>query len=175
MKAYQFVFMTMILLGLAACQGSSKKEETTQDKPSTGLSATAQKNLDQIRKFHEFFVTGDVNIISDVIAVGAIDHSAPGEPLVANNMDTVKAYFTKLRSLFTDSKMTVLHEWADDEYVVQWGSFSGTSADPASGVPVGQKVENMLEVHISKMKDGKTIEHWSFNQISDLMKFMGPK
>ncbi len=175
MKAYQFVFMTMILLGLAACQGSSKKEETTSDKPSTGLSATAQKNLEQVRKFQEFFKTGDANLITEVIAPGAIDHAAPGEPLVANNMDSVKAYFLKMRSQFPDGRLTILHEWADDEYTVQWGSFSGTSADASSGVPVGQKVENMLEVHISRMKDGKTIEHWSFNQISDLMKFMGPK
>jgi len=40
-------------------------------------------------------------------------------------------------------------------------------------VPAGQRIDGMMNLHISKLKDGKAVEHWEFMQPNDLMKMMG--
>jgi predicted ester cyclase len=171
MKKYLLIIAAGMFVTFTACNNEKKKEDgkTADSKSNTAI----EKNLEAVHNINKFFETGDVSLIEKSIAIGAIDHAGPAGDMVANNMDTVKAYFVKMRAGFEMSKMELIKEWADAEYVVQWMKFSGTSKDAATGVPAGQKLENMYDVHISKLKDGKTVEHWEFMQPGDLMKMMG--
>jgi hypothetical protein len=171
MKKYLLVIAAGMFVIFTACKNDRKKEDgkTTDNKSNSVI----EKNLEAVHNINKFFGTGDVSLIENSIAVGAVDHAAPGGDLVANKMDSVKAYFLKMRNGFDMIKMETVKEWADEEYVVQWMKFSGTSKDAATGVPVGQKIEDAYDVHISKLKDGKTVEHWEFMQPNDLMKMMG--
>lgn len=174
MKKYVLIIAAGMLVAFTACNNEKKKEEgKTADNKSNPI---IEKNLEAVHNINKFFQTGDVSLIEKSIAIGAIDHAGPGGDMVATNMDSLKAYFVKMRNGFDMDKMEIVKEWADEEYVVQWMRFSGTSKDAATGVPVGQKIENAYDVHISRHKDGKTVEHWEFMQPSDLMKMMaGPQ
>jgi predicted SnoaL-like aldol condensation-catalyzing enzyme len=169
-KKLTFLTASVMLL-FTACSNDKKKEETPVENKA---SAVVEKNLQAVHKINDFFKTGDARLIEQAIAVGAIDHATAGEPLVASNMDTVKAYFLKMRNSVEITKMELVKEWADEEYVVQWMRMSGVSKDASSGMPPGQKFENMEDLHINRMKDGKTVEHWEFMQPADLMKMMAP-
>lgn len=168
----QFLILAAGALTLFTACNSGKKNEN--DKPADNkANPVIEKNLEAVHNINKFFENGDVSLIEKSIAIGAVDHAGPGGDMVANNMDSVKAYFMKMRSGFEMTKMETIKEWADEEYVVQWMKFSGVSKDAATGVPVGQKIENAYDVHISKCKDGKTVEHWEFMQPADLAKMMG--
>lgn len=171
MKKYLLILFAGMIAVTSSCDND---KETTDDQPAENkVGSNVEKNLAAVHAVNKFFETGDVSLIEQGIAIGAIDHAAPGGDLVASNMDSVKAYFTKMRNQFTDMKMEIVKEWADEEYVVQWMKFSGTSKDSQSGVPAGQRIEGMMNLHISKLKDGKAVEHWEFMQPNDLMKMMG--
>jgi predicted SnoaL-like aldol condensation-catalyzing enzyme len=118
-----------------------------------------------VHAINKFFETGDVSLIEQGIAIGAIDHAAPGGDLVAGNLDSVKAYFTRMRNQFTDMKMEIVKEWADEEYVLQWINFL-VPQDSQSGT-CRQRIDGMTNLHISKLKDGKAAEHWEFAQPND--------
>ena len=170
MKKNLLIIGAGMLVAFSAC--SNKKSD--DNKPvENKTNPTVEKNLEAVHNINKFFQTGDVSLIEKSIAIGAIDHAGPGGDMVATNMDSLKAYFVKMRNGFETTKMETVKEWADEEYVVQWMKGSGVSKDAASGVPVGQKIEDMYDVHISKCKDGKTVEHWEFMQPGDLMKMMG--
>lgn len=173
MKKHLLIIATGMFVTLNACNNEKKNEDgkTTESKSNPII----EKNLEAVHNINKFFQTGDVSLIEKSIAIGAIDHTGPTGDMVANNMDSVKAYFVKMRNGFETTKMELVKEWADEEYVVQWMKASGISKDAAIGVPVGQKIEDMYDVHISKLKDGKSVEHWEFMQPADLMKIMGGK
>lgn len=168
MKKYLLIIMAGMFTVLAACNSGKKNDKPAENKPNPVI----EKNLEAVHNINKFFETGDASLIEKSIAIGAIDHAAPGGDMVANNMDSVKAYFMKMRNGFETTKMELVKEWADEEYVVQWMKFSGVSKDAATGVPAGQKIEDAYDVHISKCKDGKTVEHWEFMQPGDLVKMM---
>lgn len=169
MKKHLFIMMAGALTMFTACNSGNKNDKPAESKANPAI----EKNLEAVHNINKFFQTGDVSLIEKSIAIGAVDHAGPGGDMVANNMDSVKAYFVKMRNGFEITKMELVKEWADEEYVVQWMKMSGVSKDAATGVPVGQKIEDAYDVHISKCKDGKTVEHWEFMQPADLMKMMG--
>lgn len=170
MKKNLLIIAAVILVAFSAC--NSKKSDY-KNPVENKTNPVIEKNLEAVHNINKFFQTGDVSLIEKSIAIGAVDHAGPTGDMVANNMDSLKAYFVKMRNGFEMGKMETVKEWADEEYVVQWMKFSGTSKDAATGVPAGQKIEDAYDVHISKCKDGKTVEHWEFMQPGDLMKMMG--
>ena len=170
MKKYLLMITAGLATAFSSCNNEKKNEE---NKPAESkANPVIEKNLEAVHNINKFFETGDVSLIEKSIAIGAIDHAGPNGDLVATNMDSVKAYFVKMRNGFEMSKMEMVKEWADEEYVVQWMKYSGTSKEAATGVPAGQKFENAYDVHINKFKDGKSVEHWEFMQPGDLMKMM---
>ena len=171
MKNYLMIMAAGMLVTFAACNNEKKNGENKTSESKTN--PVIEKNLEAVHNINKFFQTGDVSLIEKSIAIGAIDHAAPGGNLVASNMDSVKAYFVKMRNGFDIGKMEVVKEWADEEYVVQWAKFSGTSKDAATGIAPGQKIEDAYDLHISRLKDGKTVEHWEFMQPGDIAKMMG--
>ncbi len=66
--------------------------------------------------------------------------------------------------------MEVIKELADDDYVMSWMKFSGTS-DGSMGMPKGPF--NMEAIEVEKFKDGMAIEHWEFMTMAEMMKMMG--
>ena len=68
-----------------------------------------------------------------------------------------------------EMKMETIREMADSEYVFQWMRYAGTS-DGSMGMPAGPFEMHAIEV--SKLRDGKIVEHWSFMDMREAMKMM---
>jgi len=155
-----FLFRTTIALFFfcAAC--------TTAEKPG-GLSATAQKNLDAFYTVDSAFQSGDLSRIDDAVASDFVDHTPYGDW----NRDSLKTMITKMKTA-GNMKSEIRKVLADDEYVMGWLRWSGTSDGSIPGMPAGPF--NMSGVEVVRFKDGKAVEHWAFMDAVEAMKMMSP-
>ncbi len=157
----KFLFLMMVLPGCLFISCNDKG----------GPSAAAQKNMDAMRGITACFDSKDFSKMGDYIAEDAIDHA--GEQGDIKGLANMKAEFTKMVSGYKDSKTEVIKELADDEYVMTWQKYSGTLVTDQMGMKAGDKF-SMSAIEVSKFKDGKATEHWSFMQPADMMKMMPP-
>lgn len=146
------------LFCLASCSSPANAPAKTDD--------MAQKNLASGRAISKAFETGDNALIDSAVSDDFLDHTDQGDK---KGKDSLKAMVTWMHTNMKDMKMETIREVADDDYVFQWMRYTGTS-DGAMGMPVGPYDMHMIEV--SKYKDGKAIEHWSYVDMKEMMKMM---
>jgi predicted SnoaL-like aldol condensation-catalyzing enzyme len=156
MKKYLFILSAGFICLLTSC--SEKKEG--------GMSATAKKNLDAMHTVVTAFETGDTSKINDVVSADFIDHTDRG---VMVGTDSLKAAVTMMHKMDSTLKFNLVKELADDEYVTAWYKITGIS-DGYMGMPKGPYEMNSVDV--VKFKDGKATEHWSFLEMTEVMKMM---
>ena len=141
----------------------SRTESTTAD---NNNKEQEQKNIAASDVVMKAFQTGDVSGIDSVIADDFVDHTDRGDK---TGSDSLKAMVNFVRANFKDMKFDKVRDVADGDYVYSWVNYSGTS-DGSMGMPKGPY--KMGTIELSKFKDGKAVEHWSFVDMQDMMKMM---
>lgn len=145
---------------ISSC-GDSKKEG--------GMSDAAKKNLEAQHGVMKCFETKDFSKIGDYIAEDAVDY-ASGVPV--KGLANMKAEFEKMSAMFENNKGEVIKELADDEYVMSWVHFTGIMKVDQMGMKAGDKYDSKA-VEVTKFKDGKAIEHWTYMDPAEMTKMMG--
>ena len=148
------------LFCFASCTTPASAPAKTED--------VAQKNLESGRNIAKAFETGNTALVDSAVADDFLDHTDQGDK---KGKDSLKSMITLMHSTMKDMKMETIREVADDDYVFQWMRYSGTSHGEM-GMPVGPYDMHALEV--SKYKDGKAVEHWSYVDMKEMMKMMPP-
>lgn len=161
MKKLLFILSAGFFGLLIACNGKNEG----------GMSAAATKNLEAMRGITKCFDTKDFSKLGDYIAEDAVDHA--GEQGDIKGLANMKAEFEKMVQAWDGAPTVVIKELADDEYVMSWLRFTGTMKMDQMGMKAGDKYD-MTALEVSKFKDGKAVEHWTFMQPSDMMKMMPP-
>jgi len=159
MKKFLSLATIAVLFFCAAC---------TNEKAGV-ISAQAQKNLDANHAISKMFETGDFSKLGDYIAADGVEHAGMNGDIkgLANIKDTLERY-SKMAS---NMKNEIVKELADDDYVMSWMKESGTMKEDGMGMKAGDKYSwNIIEV--SKYKDGKATDHWSFISMGDMMESM---
>jgi len=131
-----------------------------------GLSAAAQKNLDAFHAVDSAFQTGDISRIDEVVASDFVDHTERGD---LKGTDSLKAMIVAMKNSGT-MKSETKKVFADDEYVLGWMHWSGTSNGSMAGMPAGPY--DMTGIEVVRFKDGKAVEHWAFMEPREMMKMM---
>lgn len=164
MKKLLFTLVTGSFIFFASC--SSKKED------GSGMSEKAKKNMAANDAIMKMFETGDLSKISDYIATDAVDHAGPKGDI--KGLDSIKAYFAQMGEMMTDMKNDIIRTLADDEYVMCYVKGSGTAKVdiPEWGMKAGQS-HTGTSVEVSKFKDGKVTDHWTFMDANEMMQMMG--
>lgn len=157
MKKLLIVCGTIFALCFVSC--TSKKEEGGK------TSELAQKNINASHTVMKAFETGDVSAIDSVVADNFVDHTDRGEM----GRDSLKAAIKMMHIAMPDTKMEIIKELADDEYVFSLSRTTGT-CDGSMGMPKGPV--DMKSLEVVKFKDGKAIEHWSYMEMTEMMKMM---
>jgi predicted SnoaL-like aldol condensation-catalyzing enzyme len=167
MKKLLFTLITGSFIFFASC--SSKKEEG-----SGGMSEKAKKNMAVNDAIMKMFETGDVSKMSDYIATDGVDHSGPKGDIVG--IDSIKAFFVEMSQMMTNMKNDIIRTVADDEYVMCWVKGGGTAKVdlPEWGMKAGES-HTGNSVEVSKFKDGKVTDHWSFVDANEMMQMMTPQ
>jgi Predicted ester cyclase len=125
-----------------------------------------QKNMAANDVITKAFETGDTKAMDSVVADDFVDHSDHGD---IKGRDSLKAMVNMIHTTMKDMKMEMMRSIADDEYVSTWMRYSGTS-DGSMGMPKGPY--DMHAIELTKFKDGKATDHWSFMDMRDMAKMM---
>jgi len=149
-----------LCIGLVSCS----------DKGGGGMSDAAKKNLDAMHGVQKCFETKDFSKIGDYIAADAVDHTSMSGKDV-KGLDSIKAEMTRMAGMSEGDKTEIIKELADDEYVMSFCRYTGTSKTDEGGMKAGAKFD-MMAVEIVKFKDGKAIEHRSMADMAEMMKMM---
>ncbi len=162
MKKFLFILSAGTILLLSSC--SSKKE-------AAGMSDTAKKNTEVNNAIMKMFETGDYSKVDEYIAKDAVDHGGPKGDLVG--IDSIKGMFTEMQKMMTNMKNDIVRSLADDEYVMCWvkGSATAKMDLPEWGMKAGES-HTGESIEVSKYKDGKVVEHWTFMDVREMTKMM---
>ena len=134
-----------------------------------GMSTTAKKNLEVNTAIMKAYESGDFSKMGDYIAADAVDHG--GEKGDIKGLENIVAEMKRYKEMVKDTKMEVIKEMADEDYVFQWMKESWTQTRESMGMKPGNYSFNMIEV--SKFNaENKITEHWSFIDVNDAMKMM---
>ena len=163
MKKFLLILSAGSFLFFSSC--SDKKEG------SGGMSETAKKNMAANDAIMKMFEKGDWSKVGDYIATDAVDHAGPKGDIVG--LDSIKAYFNDMSNMMTNMKNDIQRTLADDEYVMCWVKGSGTAKVdlPEWGMKAGQS-HTGTSIEVSKFKDGKVVEHWSYVDANEMMQMM---
>lgn len=155
-KIFAFVFI-VTCAAMVACNSGG------------GMSAATKKNLEVNTAIMKAYEAGDFSKMGDYIATDAVDHG--GEKGDVTGLDKIVEQMKMYRDMMKDTKMDIVKEMADDEYVMTWSKFSGTLAVDGMGMKAGETT-SMSGIDVTKFKDGKAVEHWTFMDGTDVNKMM---
>ncbi|MEP6927678.1 MAG: ester cyclase [Ginsengibacter sp.] len=127
-----------------------------------------QKNIAASDVIMKAFQSGNAGGIDSVVADDFLDHTDRGD---IKGKDSLKSMVKFVHDNFADMKADKVREVADGDYVYTWVTYTGSS-NGTMGMPKGPYKMSLIE--LSKFKDGKAIEHWSFMDSQDMAKMMPP-
>jgi hypothetical protein len=138
-------------------------------KPEGGPDPVTQKNLDAQHAVNKCFETKDFSKIGDYIAVDAVDHG--GENGDIKGLDSIKASMIRDVAGMDNMKSDLVKELADSDYVMSWYHFTGSFKNTEMGHKAGDKFD-LNGVEVTRYKDGKGVEHWTFMDPKEMAKMM---
>ena len=120
----------------------------------------------------EVFNQGKLEVVDEVIADNSVDHGTlpPGMPA---GKEGVKALAKSLRSAFPDFKIVIDLQIAEGDLVVQHATSTGTMKGEFAGMPPSGKTAKWETIHISRIKDGKVVEHWAVQDQMGMLQQLG--
>jgi predicted SnoaL-like aldol condensation-catalyzing enzyme len=160
------IFISALAGLLCICYSCNNPSGTTS--ANNDNKGQEEKNLAASNTVGKAFETGDVSGIDSVVADDFVDHTDRGD---IKGKDSLKAMVNMIHTNFKDMKMDKVRDAADGDYVYNWMTYSGTS-DGTMGMPKGPYKMHVIE--LTKFKDGKAVEHWSFMDSQDMAKMMPP-
>jgi predicted ester cyclase len=107
----------------------------------------------------EAFNKGKLEVIDETIAPDFVDHE-PLPPGMPRGLDGIKMMITELRKAFPDFKYSIDKEISEGDTIVQHMTASGTMKGDFMGMKATGKHAEWQEIHISRMHNGKGVEHW---------------
>jgi predicted SnoaL-like aldol condensation-catalyzing enzyme len=166
----KIISLFAIVALLASC-GNDKTESSTSDTMSSDKkdNSTVEKNLAASRAVSDAFGSGNVSALDSIVADDFVDHTSTGDK---KGRDSLKAMIAWVRATNKNMKMEIKKELADNDYVMTWMRFTGTS-EGGMGMPAGPY--DMTAIQLARFKDGKIVEHWEFMEPREMMNMMpGP-
>jgi steroid delta-isomerase-like uncharacterized protein len=120
----------------------------------------------------EAFNQGRLEVIDQVLSADFVDHSQlpPGVP---SGREGVKALVKALRTAFPDFKATIERQIAEGDFVVQHVTATGTMKGDFAGMPASGKRASWQAIHISRLANGKVVEHWSVQDQLGMLQQLG--
>lgn len=132
---------------------------------------TTETNKAFVRHFMErAFNEGDLAIVEETHAPGAIDHQ---EPLGTNFAEHLKGVITVLRTAFPDLHFEIHEMLAEEEIVAFRSTMTGTHLGPFQGLPPTGKPISVAHMHFVRLLDGKTTDLWHVWDMAGLMRQLG--
>jgi len=150
------------MMGLMIASCGEKKDPMAEIKA---------KNLEAYKGFDAAMQSGKIDDFDKYIDANYIEHTpAPGQkPGLAG----LKELFPQWKAAWPDLKWEYISIAADGDYVYAHSRMTGTNTGAFMGMPATGKKIDVGSVDITKFKDGKCVEHWSYMEEMKMMTQMG--
>jgi predicted ester cyclase len=140
------------------------------------VTETAQLNKALAREFLERgFNHGDLTVVDEQVAVGAVDHQ---EPVGTDFATHLKAVIVGLRTAFPDLHFAVHDILAEGDIVAFRSTMTGThrgplSVGPARELPATGRTVSVPHMHFVRMISGKATDLWHLWDTSQMLGQLG--
>jgi len=126
----------------------------------------ARRWIDEVINAHDL-ARGETLVSSDCV----MHFSGLPEPLhgFAAMKELGAAYF----AAFPDLHVTIGHELADDDMAAHIYTWTATHRGELQGIPATGKQVTVAGADAFRIKDGKIVEHWVFDDVMGLMQQIG--
>jgi steroid delta-isomerase-like uncharacterized protein len=121
----------------------------------------------------EAFNQGELEVIDEVVADNSIDHGGEVPPDFPPGKEGVKTLVKALRTAFPDLKIKIDRQVAEGDLVVQHVTTTGTMKGEFAGMPPSGKTASWEAIHITRVKDGKIVEHWQVQDQLGMLQQLG--
>lgn len=136
-----------------------------EKKKETGMSETAQKNLNAMLGIIGCFDKRDFTNLGDYVAEDCFDHYGEG----LKGLAAMKAEYETWLEYTQNSKIKVITQMANDEYAIVWIRFEETVTQDVENMEAGVRFDK-TDIEVGRLKDGKVVEHWTFVEPSEMAK-----
>ena len=119
--------------------------------------------------FEEFWRTGDVDALDEVLAPDFVYHQ-PGTP---PDLESFKHFVPMFRAAFPDMRYTVEDMVAEGDKVVDRLTWQATHQGELMDIPPTGNTVRVSEMHISRIAEGKIVERWGQPDMLGLMQQIG--
>ena len=169
MKKFLFAIACIVFCFMSCNQPASNSSNVTKSPDSS--TSQAEKNRAGTMAVYKAIETGDVSGLDSVIDKDAIDHSGGANGGEIKGLDTLKKMFTQMHDNISDLKIESIANATDGDYDFDLNHMTGTTKNAFMGMPANTRMD-MMTVDVVKIKDGKAVEHWSYQDPNDMMKMM---
>jgi len=121
---------------------------------------STEKNKTNVRRVSEEVLNkGNLSIIPELIAPNFVFHTTSE----VKGPEGLKQSFTAMRTAFPDYHETIDHMVAEGDMVASFVTMQGTFKGEVAGIaPTGKKM-TIKNVNLTRFKDGKQVETWSYS------------
>lgn len=134
--------------------------------------ATDQNKITARRVVEDSFNKRDLRVLDEIYAKDAITHD-PQQPNAGTGPEAVRKSMSTWLVAFPDVKLTIEHEIAEGDLLVQRLRRTGTNTGSLAGMPATGKKTSVNGVMTTKFKDGKIVESWPLFDQLGLLRRLG--
>ena len=131
-----------------------------------------QQNEEVARRTFEVFNTGDMSVVDETVADGAVSHD-PAQPEELSGPEGQKQLTQMYRTAYPDLQVTVEEQFSDGDLVCTRWKAEGTNDGELAGMPPTGKSISITGISIDKVQDGKVVEAWNHWDNAGMMQQLG--
>lgn len=175
-KLQKLLVLPVFILMLAACGDKKEDNKTGDGKAKTEVNATGEdiaKGKESFKAVYAAIQSGDLIKIGDHIDSNVVEHDPNLPGGMATGIAISKQFMTDLKQGFPDVKIELKNIVGEDDMLYAMVRVTGTNTGVMAGMPATNKKVDFLAVDAVKLKNGKAIEHWNFNDNITMMRQLG--
>lgn len=132
---------------------------------------STEENKTVALRFYEAFDKGNLKQAQEILAPNFVAH-VPGAPGPLDR-DAFTQFGLMFRTAFPDGHHTFEDVIAEADRVVTRGMFAGTHQGELMGIPPTGRQIMISVIHIDRIVDGNTVEHWGQGDMLGMMQQLG--
>src|SRR5262245_54713049 len=133
MKRTILSLITVFGIAISSCNNETKKDEVKGEATVSAVETKQDRNKKVVMGAMESFMKGDLDGVFKDAAPGFIDY-ADGSFPPTNSVDTLKNFIKMMQASITDYKGENLKYYADGDYVLVHGDWSGVFKNDFMGI-----------------------------------------
>ena len=133
------------------------------------MTANEQNRAASHRFFEGVLNRGDLALVDEIFDPSFVDHGQEQH----GDREGVKLGVAALRRAFPDLRYELQDEIVTDDRVVSRLAARGTMRGELFGLPATGRTAGWEEIHITRLIDGRFVEHWSVSDQLGMLRQLG--